>query len=500
MGSRRSTGRLARRAALVLLLLAGLLAAAVALRTLTLPSRQLAPPRVQPVAHDVDAAAGRLAEAVRLRTVSTSADAAPPRDALLALHDLLARHYPAAHAAMRRETVNELTLLYTWEGTDPQARPIVLMAHQDVAPIAPGTEGDWTMPPFSGALRDGFVWGRGTWDDKGNLIAMMEAVEALASAGFAPRRTVILLFGHDEEVGGERGAAAAAQLLRARGVRAEFVLDEGLLVTEGILPGLATPAALIGVAEKGFLTLELEARAATGHGSMPPARNAIGTLVQALARVQARPLPATLNPLAREMLDTLAPEMHGVTRVALSNLWLTAPLVMRQFEGGASTNALLRTTTAPVVLAAGEKFNVLPARASAVLHFRLRPGDTVDAVQRHVEAAVADPDIRIQRRETWADPTRVSRTDTIGYRAIARSMRELHPDIVVAPGLYLAVSDSRHLEPIAEQVYRFSPVRAGPSDLSRLHGTDERLSVSNLGEMIQFYRRLLVNAAGAEGQ
>ena len=497
----RSTGaRMLRTAALGVALLVAVLAAVVVLRTWTLPSRQSSHPLVAPVPHDVDAAARRLGEAVRLRTVSISVDAAPARDAFLALHALLARHYPAAHAAMRRETVGELTLLYTWPGTDPQARPVVLMAHQDVAPVAPGTEADWTRPPFSGDLHDGFVWGRGTWDDKGNLIAMMEAIESLAASGFAPRRTVMLVFGHDEELGGARGAAEVARLLRSRDVRAEFVLDEGLVVTQGILAGIARPAALIGLAEKGSVTLRLEATAPPGHSSMPPARTAVGALARAVARVDARPMPASLNPLAREMLETLAPEMSGFSRVALSNLWLTGPLVTRQLQGGTGTNAMLRTTTAPVVLAAGEKENVLPGRAHALLNFRILPGDTIDSVQRHVVAAVDDPTVEVTRHEERFEASRVSGTDAPGYRAIARTLRELHPEIVVAPGLMLGATDARHLEGVADHVYRFSPVRAGPQDLARFHGTDERLSIDNLGELIQFYRRLLVNATGDPGR
>ena len=487
-----------RRAGLGLLMLVVLLAAAIGLRTSTLPSRQLSPSPVAPVPHDVDAAARRLGEAVRLQTISISADAAPARDAFLGLHALLARHYPAAHAAMRREAVSELTLLYTWPGSDPQARPMVLMAHQDVAPVAPGTESDWTRAPFSGDLHEGFVWGRGTWDDKGNLIAMMEAIESLAASGFKPRRTVMLVFGHDEELGGPRGATEVARLLQSRGVRAEFVLDEGLVVTEGILAGIPRPAALIGLAEKGSVTLKLEATAPPGHSSMPPARTAVGALARAVTRVDGRPMPASLNPLAREMLETLAPEMEGFARVALSNLWLTGPLVLRQLQGGTGTNAMLRTTTAPVVLSAGEKENVLPGRAHALLNFRILPGDTIDAVQRHILAAVDDPTVEVTRHEEHFEASRVSRTDAPGYQAIARTLRELHPDFVVAPGLMLGATDARHLESVAEHVYRFSPVRARPEDLARFHGTNERLSIANLGELIQFYRRLVINAAGAD--
>jgi carboxypeptidase PM20D1 len=171
---------------------------------------------------------------------------------------------------LKREFVNELSLLYTWPGSDPAAKPIMLMAHQDVVPIAPGTERDWQVEPFSGEIRDGFVWGRGAWDDKANLFAIFEAIETLAASGFKPRQTIYIASGHDEEIGGEQGAKAIAALLQSRGVKLDFVVDEGLLITEGILKGLDRPAALIGIAEKGYLTLALAAKARPGHSSMPP--------------------------------------------------------------------------------------------------------------------------------------------------------------------------------------------------------------------------------------
>src|SRR5690606_17887582 len=133
----------------------------------------------------------------------------------------------------RREVIGRHALLYTWEGSDPAAPPAAWLAHQDVVPIAPGTEADWLAAPFAGVVHDGYIWGRGAWDDKGNLFAMLEAADALAQAGVRPRHTLYLAFGDDEEVGGRRGAVEIARTLSARGVRLGYVLDEGLLITDG---------------------------------------------------------------------------------------------------------------------------------------------------------------------------------------------------------------------------------------------------------------------------
>jgi len=482
--------------ALALLSLIALLAVVVAANTFRLGSRQIQAAPVELLKLDENAAAQRLAAAVRLRTISLDGDSAANAAEFRKLHSLLKKSFPRAHAVLKRETVSELSLLYAWTGSDPGAKPIMLMAHQDVVPIAHGTERDWKVDPFGGVIRDGFVWGRGAWDDKANLFAIFEAVETLAAAGFRPRQTVYIVAGHDEEVGGQQGAKAVADLLKSRGVQLEFVLDEGLLITEGVLKGLDKPVALIGTAEKGYLTLALGAKAVPGHSSMPPPHTAIGMLSAALARLEDRQMPAAIRGVAAEMFETIAPEMSGVNRVLLSNLWLFGPVVKSQLEKGASTNAMLRTTTALTVVQAGNKENVLPGLAEAKVNFRILPGDSIEGVTAHVKAAVANEAIAVARSGHGNEPTAISPTTASGYRLINRCIRELFPGTVVAPGLMIAATDSRHMAPIADAIYRFSPVRARSEDLPRFHGTNERISVANLAELIRFYHRLLLNAAG----
>ena len=345
-----------------------LLAAVLAVNTLRKGSRQLPVEPLAPVAVDEAAAAQRLGAAVRLPTISARDDAQLSADQFQALHALLAQQFPRVHAQLQREVVGGVSLLYTWKGTDPQAKPVALLAHQDVVPIAPGTEGDWAVPPFSGAVKDGHIWGRGAWDDKGNLLSQLEAVEMLLAQGYQPPRTLYLAYGADEEVGGQRGAAQIAALLQSRGVQLDFVLDEGLLVLDGVMPGLARPAALIGVAEKGYMSVVLRLSATPGHSSMPPPKgtSAIAMLSAALKRLEDEQLPGGIRGVAAEMFDTLAPEMGGFSRVALSNLWLFGPLVQKQLEGAASTNALLRTTTALTIVQAGNKEEALRAVAESV--------------------------------------------------------------------------------------------------------------------------------------
>ncbi|MEO7243664.1 MAG: M20/M25/M40 family metallo-hydrolase, partial [Rubrivivax sp.] len=251
-----------KRIVLGLLALVGLAVIGLAANALRQGSRQIDVPPLAPLALDVPAIAASLGAAVRARTISLEEGGEQAAPAFAALHAHLQARYPLVFAQLTPEVVGGHSLLFTWQGSEPGAKPIGLMAHQDVVPIAPGTEGDWQQPPFSGVIEGGFVWGRGAWDDKGNLIAELEAVERLLADGFKPRRTVYLMFGHDEEIGGQQGAAQIAALLQQRGIKLDFVLDEGLLIISGVLPGLDVPAAAIGIAEKGYLTVKLSVPAA----------------------------------------------------------------------------------------------------------------------------------------------------------------------------------------------------------------------------------------------
>jgi carboxypeptidase PM20D1 len=488
-----------RRLLLGLLALFALLTLVLAVNTFRKGSRQVQVAPAPALAVDEAGAAETLAGAIRARTVSAYEPADANADQFRALHAHLQQRFPRVHAQLQREVVADFTLVYTWPGRDAAAKPVALLAHQDVVPIAPGTEKDWHVDPFAGVQKEGFVWGRGAWDNKSNIVAQLQAVEMLLASGFTPGRTVYLVFGADEEVGGRRGAAAVAALLQQRGVRLDFVLDEGLLITEGVMAGLKPPTALIGIAEKGYMSVVLRASATPGHSSMPPPKgtSAVALLAASLKRLDDEQLPAGIRGVAQQMFDTIAPEMAGFSRVALSNLWLFGPLVQRQLEAGASTNAMLRTTTALTVVNAGNKDNVLPGRAEATVNFRLLPGDTREQVLAHVKQATGTA---AERFELYALPgaveaSPVSPTDSAAYRLIERTVREVFPGTLVAPGLMIAATDSRHFAALSDHIFRFSPVRAAPQDLARFHGTNERIAQANLGELIRFYHRLLTQAA-----
>jgi carboxypeptidase PM20D1 len=488
--------RIIRNALLALIAAILFLAGVLAFNVFSHGSRQLQVAAIPKAQVDPQAAAARLAEAIRFRTISSYEKPEQHADALRGMQAHIQKSFPAFHAATKREIVADYSLLYTWVGSDPKAQPIALLAHQDVVPVAPGTDKDWQHPPYEGVIADGYIWGRGSWDDKGNLYSMLEAAEMLAKAGFKPKRTIYFAFGHDEETAGTRGAKSMAALLASRGVKFDFVIDEGLLITDGLVKGLDKPAALIGLAEKGYATLVLHAEATPGHSSMPPCDTAIGMMAAALARLEDHRLPPQIRGTVKEMFDTLAPEMSGLNRVALSNLWLFKPLLLREFVKTGPTEATVRTTTALTIFNAGDKDNVLPGHAEATVNFRLIPGDTQTSVTEHVRETIKNDRITIKPFPGNTDPPPVTATASPSYQMLNRTIREIFPDVIVAPGLMVAATDSRHYVGVTDKIFRFSPVRATGEDLKRFHGTNERLSIEGYADMIRFYRRLLENAAG----
>ncbi|HTF32352.1 MAG TPA: M20 family peptidase [Myxococcota bacterium] len=481
--------------ALVFAIFAGLAAFLLA-RALSLPSRQVQVKPAVPVALDEAALASRLADALRFQTISYADPAALPRAEFEKFQRWLAEAYPLLHARLSLERVSDLSLLYTWQGRNPQLPPILLLAHQDVVPVEAPER--WTEPPFAGRIDQGFVWGRGAIDDKSSLLSICEAVELLLARGFQPERTVLLAFGHDEEVGGTNGATQVAALLASRSVHAWFGLDEGgVILTPGVVPGIHAPVALVGVAEKGFVTLDVVAQAEGGHSSMPPRHTAAGILAKAILALEAHPMPGGVGGVTGSTFAYLAPEMPLLGRMLFANLWLFGAPLDALLSSQPSMNAFLRTTTAVTQLAGSPKDNVLPSQAIAGVNFRILPGDTVDLVLRRARAVVDDPRVEVRLRSPAWEPSPVSPIDSDAFALLERTIRESFPEAIVAPSLVVGGTDARHYGEVTKELYRFQPFSLDSSDLKRPHGIDERMATQNYAAAVRYQVQLLQNAAGS---
>ncbi|HEV2561703.1 MAG TPA: M20 family peptidase [Rhizomicrobium sp.] len=447
-------------------------------------------PAAAPINIDGMNVARHLAEAVRFQTISYGgkANEAEKNAALEAMRSWLATTYPKFHKAATREIMGE-SLLYTWKGTNPALPPILLMAHMDVVPVVPGTEKDWEHQPFSGDIAGGYVWGRGSIDDKGSLIAILEAAERLAATGFTPERTVMIAVGQDEELGGD---GAMAKTLAARGVHFAWALDEGGIIADEPFPGVLKQAAFVAVAEKGYLSLELVAHGEGGHSSRPSRDMAVTRLAEAVLKVVHHPFRSGLDDIEREKLHILAPAMPFVPRLLLANLWIAEPIVLRLLAAQSDADARLHTTIAPTMLSAGVKDNVLPPVARATINLRLNPRDTIDSAVEHVRGAIDDPKVDIDvLDETQTEASKPADINGASYKFLAKEIQASFGNIPVAPDMTSGATDSRYYQPMADSVLRFVPFRFGPDDLGREHGTNERLAVGNLAPAVAFYMRLM---------
>jgi carboxypeptidase PM20D1 len=463
-------------------------------RVLQLESRQVTPKQTAPASVAPDAPQ-RLATALQFKTVTkrapTELDTAAYRD----LYRYLETAFPAVHRTLDSTHVNGLSRLYTWPGADTTLAPIVLMAHVDVVPIEPGTRGEWTHPPFSGTMTDGYVWGRGALDDKSSVVAILEALSTMIRAGERPQRPVHVAFGHDEEVGGPRGASAIAERITGDGTSPAMVVDEGGAITKGALPGLDRPLAVVGIAEKGYLSIELKAEAPGGHSSAPPDSTSIEILNAALVRLLDDPLQSRLDGVTGRMLDFVAPEMGVPLQVALANQWLTAPAIRYALNQQSTTKAAIRTVQVPTRLNAGVKDNVIPSTATATINYRILPSQSVDGVLRHVRSTIGSLPVTIETGQT-SEPTTISSVDGTPFRVLQRTIREVTSDsVVVAPYLVPGATDSRYYADATDHVYRFLPYTLTPEDRGHIHGTNERISVEDYRTVVRFYVQLLRNAS-----
>ncbi|GAA1940500.1 M20 family peptidase [Microbacterium aoyamense] len=434
----------------------------------------------------------RFRELLRIPTVSHADESEVDWARFEEFRAALERLYPHTHRVLDRELVDGHSLLYRWTGKDAAA-PLVLMAHQDVVPIV---ESEWEHPPFEALIvgegADAAIHARGAIDDKGSLVAILEAVEALAEEGFVPEHDVYLAFGHNEETAGG-GAQAIVGVLKGRGIHPSLVIDEGGAVVDGVIPGVTVPTAMVGVAERGVMTLWLTAREGGGHASTPPAVPATARLARAIDRLHRHPFPRRIAAPVRAMLTTIAPHAPQPLRAVFQNLALTGPLLTAVFAKlGPEMNAIVRTTAVATQLSGAPGENVLATTAKAAVNIRLLTGDTVASATERARRVIADPEVELEVRH-GSDPSPVSPWKGEAWRRIATAVGSaLGEDIVTTPYLQLGASDSRFFTTISNHVYRFTPFHLTRSERDALHSHNERIRVDVWLRGIEFYRALVL--------
>lgn len=439
--------------------------------------------------------AKKLAKSVQFKTISSQNQSLENQSEFVGLVKYLKHAFPLTFSNLEVKYVNHTSLLLKWKGSNQSMAPGLLMGHMDVVPIEKETLSSWGYGPFSGKIANGFVWGRGTLDDKTGVLSVLQAVELLLQSNYKPHRTFYLAFGHDEEIGGNSGAKEIAKILKARGVNLAFVLDEGLVVADGKIVGVPDPVALIGIAEKGYLTLKLSASSAGGHSSTPPLQTTVGILSSAIDKLESNQLPARLD-IARQLFNYIGPEMPFFKKLAIANLWLFSPIIKSQFEKKPSTNALIRTTTASTMFKGSPKENVLPSTAEALINFRILPGDSIESVKKHVKNTINDNRISISPMSKMAsNPSKMSPINSSAFSTLEKTIRQIYPEAIVAPSIVLGGTDSRHFEEISRSIYRFRPWFVTEEDLKRIHGKNERISLIDYERCVKFYYQFIKNSS-----
>ena len=471
----------------------------VVIRTTTYPfpdisTDQSAPAAVVPSERAVE----RLAGGIRIPTVSSAIDDAAdnPFDAFKAY---LPSAYPKVYAGLDTLTVNRYGLLLRWPGCNPSLRPILFCSHYDVVPVmnydpaAPDTPlPGWDYPPFSGAVADGRIYGRGTLDMKGMLFAILEAVDALLKEGFRPERDVWLAFGFDEETGGVNGAVDIARYFKERGMVFDAVYDEGGIIAAPGLGGIRTPVALVGTAEKGFSTMRITVFGQGGHSSMPPADPSLVDAAEIMVRLHEQQLPLRLTAPVAAFLDRIGGAMDFPRRMAVANRWLLGGMLLRSFGKNPATAALVRTTTAVTMARGSDAPNVLASEAEVTVNFRLLPGTSTGQVRRHVDMLCDGYRTEIEELSA-REPSRISPDDVHAFEMIGSSLAGLYPAAVVAPYLTLGGTDAYKYESVSPNVYRFMPVLLTEQERNTIHNENESISLENYGRMIAYFSNLIKN-------
>ena len=477
-----------KRILLFLLLVFMVLAGVLVFNTVQFKSKQLSIEAV-PSPAVTASALQHFKDAIKYQTISYGDPARLDSMQFFGFHKFLEATYPLVHSTLTHEHVARYSLIYKWEGTTPDLPPIVMMAHQDVVPIEEETKTMWSVDPFEGVVKDDFIWGRGTTDDKINLISIFEAAEKLLGERYQPERTIYFAFGHDEEMGGT-GAQAIAAVLQSRGVKADLVIDEGGVITKEKIPGMKQPVALIGNSEKGYLSLELTVEKHGGHSSMPEAETSIDILAKALVRLREEPFHAEISESTEGFVEHIGPELPFLQKIVFANQWLFKSIIIGIYEKTAGGNALVRTTMVPTIFKAGVKDNVIPTVAKVTVNFRLLPGDKGEAVIAQVNEIIHDDRVTVTPTRSFiAEASSVTPENSFAYKKVDETIKKTFSKTITTPFLMIGGTDSRYFGEVSTGIIKFSPM----IDPIGFHGIDERVSLESYRSAMWFFEQLMRN-------
>ncbi len=463
-----------------------------------------------------DSAIQRLSGGLKIPSVSAGELGDFDYSAFDTIKEYLKTSYPLVYENAEFEEVNKYGLVFRLKGSDPSLAPILFLSHTDIVP--PGDADvkdknenifrpddpplppvskvaeDWDFGPFSGAVANGRIYGRGTIDMKGMLFSLMESLNHLIKSKHIPKRDIYLAFGFDEEVGGQEGAAKIAAYFKGKNLMFDAVYDEGGLILEkGSVAGINSEVAVIGCAEKGFLSVKIKVKGLGGHASMPPTESAIGKAAVIMQRLEHDQMKPMITPLINQFFTNIGGSMSFVNRMGIANQWLLKPVLLSQLTKNNSTNALVRTTTALTMMKGSDAPNVLSPEVEFVVNFRLLPGNTVQDVKEHIAKATKGFDVEIEEIDNVKEASAVSPTDTKAFKLIEAAIKEIHPTAIATPYLTVGATDAYKYQIVSKNIYRFMPIKINDAEKQSIHSTNEYLSIENYMKMIHYFEYIMRN-------
>lgn len=402
-------------------------------------------------------------------------------------HEELEKLFPLIHQKLEKTVLNG-TLIYRWEGADKEKLPILFMGHQDVVPAS---DDGWSVPAYSGIVKEGNIYGRGAMDCKGTMYVEMQAVEELLEEGFIPPCDVYLEYSINEETGGD-GAAAAMRYLRSKGIRFAFVLDEGGAIIDEAIPGMSRPYAVLGITEKGYMDVKITARGKGGHSSTPPRNTPAARLFAFADEIERkRPFKKKLIPEAELMMKRMSPALSQPLRFVMGNLWLTKPLLIGLMpKVSPFGEAILATTCCFTMMKGSDAANVIPKEPYLIANLRTSVHqnceESLNVLKKYGRKYGLEFEVLLQR-----DASPVSDIRSNAYSFVEKCIHKCFPDVGVSPYLIMGGTDCRHFHELTDTALRFAPIRCTNAQNAACHAVDENITLASLVEGVRFYKQLL---------
>lgn len=439
---------------------------------------------------DFDGYVNKLAGGLQIPTISNDDTLQIDFSQFAKFRNYVQEQYPNVFKNVEYNVINNNAMLLKWRGSNPKLNPILFNSHYDVVPA--GDTSLWQHKPFGAEIQNGRIYGRGSIDMKGMLFALMSSADILIKQGFKPQRDIYFAFGYDEETK-QTASKKIAQYLKSKNITFDAIYDEGGMINKMNINEKDYGFAMIGITEKGYLTLRINVFADGGHSSMPGQKTAMGAAATIINRLEKNQMPASISNHTKESLMSIGGVSGFSKKLAMANMDILKPVIIKTLSQDPTINALIRTTTAVTQIQGSQAENVIPNIVPITVNFRLLPGDKINDVIEHVKKQCKDFDTKIEIIE-GREATIVSSTKNRGFVKISESLKSVYPTANILPYTCVATTDSRnYIGDLGDNVYRLLPAVMTSSEIKLYHSPDENITLDNYANMISYFKLLMQN-------